>query len=311
MVSLISDLTAASAGARPEAEALKAGSASCTYAELERGVQRFAGSLLGFGLAAQERVALYADKSIDLVTAMFGTCRAGGVMVPVNPLLKAEQVGYILRDCNVAVLVTTEQRLATLALVLPQCHDLRLVVVLNSEAPESTLGRWHRRAVVPCVHQRRRAAAPASRDRCRHGGHPLYLRQHRPAEGRGAVASQHDGRRAKRRAVSREPTGRPHPRGPAAVVRLRVVAADHRVSQRRHRGAAQLPARQRCAARAWLASGSPGSPPCRRCGMQLAALDLARSDRPAPALFHQLRRRECRRRRSPRCASARRRRGRT
>ena len=139
LVSLISDLPAAAAGATPDAEALKAGSVSCSYGELERGVQRFASSLLGFGLAAQERVALYADKSIELVTAMFGSCRAGGVMVPVNPLLKAEQVGYILRDCNVAVLVTTEQRLATLALVLPQCHDLRLVVVLASDAAERPL----------------------------------------------------------------------------------------------------------------------------------------------------------------------------
>ena len=38
---------------------------------------------------------------------MFGAAAAGGVYVPVNPLLKAEQVGYILQDCNVRVLLTS------------------------------------------------------------------------------------------------------------------------------------------------------------------------------------------------------------
>jgi acyl-CoA synthetase (AMP-forming)/AMP-acid ligase II len=39
---------------------------------------------------------------------MFGAALAGAVFVPVNPLLKPEQVAYILADCNVRpVLVTS------------------------------------------------------------------------------------------------------------------------------------------------------------------------------------------------------------
>ena len=41
---------------------------------------------------------------------MFGAAAAGGVFVPVNPLLKPEQVAYILSDCNVRVLVTSADR---------------------------------------------------------------------------------------------------------------------------------------------------------------------------------------------------------
>ena len=58
--------------------------------------------------------AIYLDKRFETVIAAFGTAAAGGVFVPVNPLLKAEQVGYILRDCNVRVLVTSPERLALL-----------------------------------------------------------------------------------------------------------------------------------------------------------------------------------------------------
>ena len=45
---------------------------------------------------------------------------AGGVLVPINPLLRPPQVGYILRDCDVRVLVTTSERLALLAAILDE-----------------------------------------------------------------------------------------------------------------------------------------------------------------------------------------------
>jgi acyl-CoA ligase (AMP-forming) (exosortase A-associated) len=61
-----------------------------------------------------------------------GATAAGGVFVPVNPLLKAEQVAYILRDCNVRILVTSADRLKLLLPVLPQCHDLHTVLVIGS-----------------------------------------------------------------------------------------------------------------------------------------------------------------------------------
>jgi acyl-CoA ligase (AMP-forming) (exosortase A-associated) len=46
----------------------------------------------------------------------------------VNPVLKAEQVGHILRDCNVRVLVTSAPRAKDLEAELAVCPDLRHVV---------------------------------------------------------------------------------------------------------------------------------------------------------------------------------------
>jgi acyl-CoA ligase (AMP-forming) (exosortase A-associated) len=51
--------------------------------------------------------------------------------VPLNPLLKPEQVGFILRDCDVRVLVTSPERLAQLGDVLTQCPSLRHVVLTS------------------------------------------------------------------------------------------------------------------------------------------------------------------------------------
>jgi acyl-CoA synthetase (AMP-forming)/AMP-acid ligase II len=87
--------------------ALTDGANSLTYAELGLRIQQFAAGLIEAGLQRGERVAIYCEKRAEFVIAAFGAAAAGGVFVPVNPLLKGAQVGYILRDCDVRVLVTT------------------------------------------------------------------------------------------------------------------------------------------------------------------------------------------------------------
>lgn len=144
---LLPDLIAGAAERRATAPALTYGKATLNYGELHQAVSRFASGLLGLGLARGERVAIYLEKRFETVIASFGAPAAGGVFVPLNPLLKAEQVGYIMRDCNVRVLVTSPERLALLQDTLPACHDLRHVIVLDAADPLPALGalnvvRW-------------------------------------------------------------------------------------------------------------------------------------------------------------------------
>ena len=60
-----------------------------TYAGLWREVGAFAAGLRAIGLERGQRVAIYLDKGIETVASVFGTSAAGGVFVPVNPLLRA------------------------------------------------------------------------------------------------------------------------------------------------------------------------------------------------------------------------------
>jgi acyl-CoA ligase (AMP-forming) (exosortase A-associated) len=87
-----------------------------------------------------DRVAVYLEKRIENVAAMFGASLIGAVFVPVNPLLKAEQVAHILADCNVRVLVTSPERLAQLDGVLARCPDLRTVFVTGPARESSLVG---------------------------------------------------------------------------------------------------------------------------------------------------------------------------
>jgi len=140
---LLPDLTARAAQRTPQAPALTYGKTTLSYAQLQEAVSAFASGLISLGLQRGERVAIYLEKRFEAVMASFGAPAAGGVFVPLNPLLKAEQVAYILRDCNVRVLVTSPERLELLAETLAHCHDLRHVVVLDSSEPPPAAGPLH------------------------------------------------------------------------------------------------------------------------------------------------------------------------
>lgn len=134
---LLSELIGLAAERTPQAIALTNGASSLSYGDLSASVSQFSSGLMGLGVGRSERVAIYLEKRFETVIASFGAPAAGAVFVPVNPLLKPEQVAFILRDCNVRVLVTSPERLALMKDVLAECHDLRHVVVTESGSPSA------------------------------------------------------------------------------------------------------------------------------------------------------------------------------
>ncbi|WP_426194714.1 acyl-CoA ligase (AMP-forming), exosortase A system-associated [Massilia sp. DWR3-1-1] len=126
---LIHDFIFTTTRRSPGASALAHGPDSLDYEALAAIVRRAAQVFLHSGLQGGERVAVYLEKRVEAVAAMFGTSLAGGVFVPVNPLLKPDQVAHILDDCSVKILLTSAERLVQLAPQLARCPELRLVLV--------------------------------------------------------------------------------------------------------------------------------------------------------------------------------------
>lgn len=131
MAQLIHEFIFHSARRAPLAPALAYQGVTLSYEALASMVEAAAGAWLRSGLAPGDRVAVYLEKREEAVAAMFGAAAAGGVFVPVNPLLKAAQVAHILADCNVRILVTSRERLNRLQAVLPSCPDLRTIVLTD------------------------------------------------------------------------------------------------------------------------------------------------------------------------------------
>ena len=184
MTQLIHQFIYQSALAVPDRQALCYQGVGLNYGALAQMVRVAAAAWLHHGLGRGERLAVYLEKREETVVAMFGAAAAGAVFVPVNPVLKPEQVAYILADCNVRLLVTSRERLNGLAEVLHKCPDLRTVIVIGSMEALPGCGAVQLHSWRETMLSARRRL---HRQRCRR--HPLYLRQHRQAQGRGAVPS--------------------------------------------------------------------------------------------------------------------------
>jgi acyl-CoA ligase (AMP-forming) (exosortase A-associated) len=138
MPTQLHQIVAEMAGRRGDAPALTFKDRTVSYTELWDDVVAFASGLNRIGLERGERVGVYLDKRIETVTSIFGSSAAGGVFVPVNPVLKAKQVTYILEDCSVSVLVTTAERLELLRDELAQTAVEHVVVL--GDAPQAADG---------------------------------------------------------------------------------------------------------------------------------------------------------------------------
>ena len=108
------------------------------YQTLSRKIRSVAAGLQKLGLTQHERVGIYLPKIPEAVYSYFGATAAGGVMVPINPVLKAPQVFHILRDCNVRVLITNKARYQQLEAEISQCHDLLYVILVDGTSTDSS-----------------------------------------------------------------------------------------------------------------------------------------------------------------------------
>jgi acyl-CoA ligase (AMP-forming) (exosortase A-associated) len=136
---LLHELVRAAAARAPTAGALTDGGSTIDYSGLQQRVAACASGLHRLHLQRGERVGIYLEKRFETVVASFGAPATGGVFVPLNPLLKAEQAGFILQDCDVRVLVTSADRLALLAPQLVLCPALRHVVLVDGATSTPTL----------------------------------------------------------------------------------------------------------------------------------------------------------------------------
>src|SRR5881392_1847657 len=87
--------TAARHGERP---ALKLDDAVVNYAVLDEGATRIAGLLQQRGLQPGDRVGVMLPNVPYFGIVYYGVLRAGGVVVPMNVLLKAREVKFYLED---------------------------------------------------------------------------------------------------------------------------------------------------------------------------------------------------------------------
>lgn len=109
----------------PEAVAVVFGEASLTYSELNVKANRLAHHLRSLGVAPDSRVAICAERMLEMVVGLLAVLKAGGAYVPMDPNYPIERLQHMLLDSDPVVLLTQrklEDLFANLDLVIPAIY---------------------------------------------------------------------------------------------------------------------------------------------------------------------------------------------
>ena len=127
----------------PTKTAIICGETQWTYAEFDALVTRLAAGLAKIGVLQGERVAVLARNSHGFAALRFALARLGAVLVPINFMLKAEEVAFILRHAGARTLAT-DSGLAELARAAAALQtEVREFVWLPSEDPSTAAAGMH------------------------------------------------------------------------------------------------------------------------------------------------------------------------
>jgi HIP---CoA ligase len=85
-------------------EALVDGESRLSYGALQDRVDLTARALIASGIAAGDRVAVWAPNSADWVVISFAVYAVGGILVPLNTRYKGEEAGHVLRTARARLL---------------------------------------------------------------------------------------------------------------------------------------------------------------------------------------------------------------
>src|SRR5918994_4432398 len=94
---------AARFGARPALVSRHQG-ARLTYGELDAAIDAVASGLLRAGIAAGDRVGIWAPNCLEWILVQYATAKVGAILVNVNPAYRSHELGYALRQSGVRLL---------------------------------------------------------------------------------------------------------------------------------------------------------------------------------------------------------------
>lgn len=85
-----------------------------TYRQYNELVSKMANILIDLGLAIGDTVGIYLPNSPQFLIVYYGILRAGGIAVPINPMLTGQDLTFIIKDTGMKILITSAESLATI-----------------------------------------------------------------------------------------------------------------------------------------------------------------------------------------------------
>jgi len=125
----IDQLLPGTAARLPDKPALIFADRTLTFRELERLTNKAANGFKALGVGKGDRVTLFAQNSPEWVISYAGIAKAGAVINPVNAMLTADELAYVVKDCGAKVLITTPDRARAIIHLKTDGHLKEIVVI--------------------------------------------------------------------------------------------------------------------------------------------------------------------------------------
>jgi len=124
------DVIAESASQRPDHPALLFQGNPISYRELEALSTAFAAALLGLGVRPGDRIALLLPNSPQMLVSLFGAWKAGGIVVPLNPLYTERELEHALCESGAETVVVLTPFYSKVKAIQPRT-PVRNVIATN------------------------------------------------------------------------------------------------------------------------------------------------------------------------------------
>ena len=110
-----------------------------TNVETNRNANRLGNALKALGIGKGDRVAVQMPNSPPVFSAFPAIYKIGGIVVPLNPLLRPDQATYIYRDCGAKAILTSSDYLGWIKDAQSQAPTLKHIILTDRDDVPGTI----------------------------------------------------------------------------------------------------------------------------------------------------------------------------
>jgi len=126
--------------AHPNKAALVFDDREWTFSQINQKANAVANGLLNLGVQKGDRVTLFLPNCTEFFFWYFGIMKMGGIVNPLNVMLKERELEYLIGDCTPRVIVTTQKLAAEpLNIFSRDASPVEKMVIVGGEAGENIL----------------------------------------------------------------------------------------------------------------------------------------------------------------------------
>jgi len=135
---ILGDIVRRNARRYPRKTAVSFGSVSLSFDDFHRRVNSMANALLALGMHPGDRVGIVLDNCHQYVELYFAVPQAGGITVPVNTALSAQEMVHILQNAGVNILVFGERFATLVAHLLQELDSVTALIVVGASTKDAS-----------------------------------------------------------------------------------------------------------------------------------------------------------------------------